>query len=135
MVRKTRLVCAYVLTLVLGLLIGGIVTYYYIFNTFLSSYQGKSFWTRVYVLNRLVDELGLSTEQEEKARAVLDELRLELRAIRKKYHPEKEETIKRAIDRGRAFLSPEQQSKLEALFRAWQERKRETSGDGDNPKE
>ncbi|GBC81311.1 hypothetical protein HRbin10_00419 [bacterium HR10] len=72
-------------------------------------------------LQYLVKELGLTQEQTERVRRILDETRQEFLQLRNEMRPRFEEIRRRSRERLRAVLTPEQQAKFDELMRRMDE--------------
>ncbi|GBC77072.1 hypothetical protein HRbin08_00541 [bacterium HR08] len=84
-------------------------------------------------LQYLIKELGLTPEQTEQVRRILDETRQEFLQLRNEMRPRFEDIRRRSRERLRAVLTPEQQAKFDELMRRMDEERERHRRDG--PKE
>jgi hypothetical protein len=109
-----------------------------------SLYQGRTGWwrpprdserARQFVLKRLTKEVGLRPEQQQQVEAILRETGQEFARLREDIGPRVRDIRGRSREKIRAILSPEQQVKLEALEREWEQRADRWRGGGIGPEE
>ena len=116
---------------VLGVFALGVALGALVMDLYQQSVRGRSSWeppsrresAREWHLRYLTKELGLTPEQTEQVRRILDETRQEFLQLRNEMRPRFEEIRRRSRERLRAVLTPEQQAKFEELMRREEQRR------------
>jgi hypothetical protein len=105
-----------------GLLVANVATTAY------HDYKGQKKWEqglaglKPRVMKHLASELGLSAEQQRAFESIVTQAEGELLRLRMAQQPRVEETVSRTIEALKTKLSPEQQGKLDELYRQLQRR-------------
>ncbi|HLC21418.1 MAG TPA: hypothetical protein VJM10_04840 [Candidatus Methylomirabilis sp.] len=88
----------------------------------------QSTWTgrfdRERYVKQMTEAVGIRPEQMAALNGVLDETRKEFLALRKQLNPQFDEIRRRARNRIRGILSPEQQARFELFVKRWDEERR-----------
>jgi hypothetical protein len=122
--KKWKTIVSIVLVFLLGALAGGLVTYEINLQKVERVVRGEPRSTREFIVRRLDRELHLDAAQREQLRAIVEETRLEMKAVRKQFRPQIEEILIRSQDKVRALLRPDQREKYEKII-AERRKKRE----------
>jgi hypothetical protein len=117
---KRRAYLYFVLTFLLGILVGGIAVSMY------GWYRG--YWRRGpnkdRIVRRLTRELNLSNEQARQVEAILDEMIQKTRALRTQVDPQFEALRQESQNKTRAILNPEQRARFDEMMRRLEERRK-----------
>ncbi len=76
------------------------------------------------VMRKLTRELGLNESQRQEIGKIMCRTQEELRALRDRTRPERDEIMRRSREAMKVELSPDQQTQLEKLHKKLQERRR-----------
>jgi Spy/CpxP family protein refolding chaperone len=78
-------------------------------------------------VERLTQELGLSTDQQQQLDAIIVDIQGQMKAIRQSTEPQLNEVRQRGRDRIRAILTPDQKPKFEEHLRKMDEERKRNS--------
>ena len=121
-VKHWRVWSGIAVVFVCGLLVGNVATTAY------DDYKQKQKWEqglaglKQRVMKHLSHELRLSVEQQQAIEPILSQAEVELLQLRMAQQPRVEETVTRTTMTLRAKLNPQQQSKLDELYRRLERR-------------
>ena len=114
--KKWKIVSALSLIFLGGLVIGAAITGLYDKHRYESLRQGDyPSAVRKMIMEMLIRELSLNTEQQREIEAIVKETQAGLKELRKRYGPEAEILIAQGLVKMKGSLTPEQQSRLDRL--------------------
>jgi hypothetical protein len=111
----------FTVTFVLGIILGGAGTYYFLWSSGRIARRGSS---KERVLAHLKQELALSPEQVQQISQILDEGAQKIRDVQKQMEPQIQAVHEENRNRIRKVLNPDQLKKFEELVRQIDERRR-----------
>ncbi len=99
-----------------GVIIGSAGTGLYMKNRIGGILHGGASAQRKAIMQKLTTELDLTGDQQDEIDEIVEETQLQLQQLRAQYRPQMENIINTGITTMRTKLSPEQQTKLDALY-------------------
>jgi Spy/CpxP family protein refolding chaperone len=117
---KRRAYLYFVLTFLLGIVVGGAAVLFYAWNT---GHWHRRF-DRQHLVRRLTRELNLNDTQVRQLTQIMDETSGKMDDLRHKMDPESDAIRKESQDRVRQILTPEQLTKFNEMVRRFEERRR-----------
>ena len=110
----------FILTFLLGIVVGGAAVLFYAWNT---GHWHRQF-NRQHLVRRLTRELGLNDAQVQQLNQIMDDTAKKMSSLRKQMDPGFDAARKESQDRVRQILTPEQLNKFNEMVRRFEERRR-----------
>ncbi|HVA01472.1 MAG TPA: hypothetical protein VMV34_07435 [Terriglobia bacterium] len=112
-----RVYLYFMLTFLLGIVVGGVGLYTYGWYTG----QWRPKFNRQHVIEVLQRKLGLSSTQTAQLKQIVDEMQSKQGAVRQQVEPQFQAIREEARSRTRVILNPEQLQKFNEMVKRWDE--------------
>jgi len=109
----------FILTFLLGIIVGGAAVLFYAWNT---GHWHRQF-DRQRLVRRLTRQLNLNDVQVQQLNQIMDDTAKKMADLRKQMDPEFDAVRKESQDRVRQILTPEQLNKFNEMVRRFEERR------------
>ena len=106
----------FVATIILGAILGGVGTYYFLWET--GRLQRHGGFNREHAVARLKKDLNLSEDQARQVGQIFDDSSLKVRELQKQMEPQFEAIHQETRARIRQVLNPDQAAKFDEMVRA-----------------